>query len=145
PPEARRASIVPIILGGGGIQMPVLLQNGYIRQRLADIHVPLPEVPHRHTGFDQSLLSHDDTEIDPHGRISVQQIEHVPRQALMIRDGMDSCVKLVERRCKITFYAVFTELPFLPREDSDHTGLAVHFPDWALARRLFKIFFWNTR
>src|SRR5690606_42030028 len=106
--------------------MPVLLHNGYIRQRLADIHAPLPEVPHRPAWFDQSLLPHDDTEIDPHGRIAVQQIEHVPRHTMMLRAGENSSDKFDERRYQIACYAVLTELSLLPREDDDHTALALH-------------------
>lgn len=65
-------------------RVPVLLQQGYLGQWLADIHITLPEIPHRHAGFHKALLAHDNTEVDAHGSIAMQQIEHVPGHAQIV-------------------------------------------------------------
>src|SRR5690606_26958587 len=79
------AAGAPVVFGGGGIEVPVLLQIGNIGEWAADIHVVLDIVPQGKMFVDIITLVHKVSKVDADIPIAVREVEHVQWQPLPIR------------------------------------------------------------
>src|SRR5690554_6388018 len=76
-PVTRIAPGTEVVLGGGGVEVPVLLQIGNIGEWAADIHVVLDIVPQRKMFVDIVYLVHQLSKADADILLAVREVEHV--------------------------------------------------------------------
>src|SRR5690554_1553752 len=126
------AAGTPVVFGGGGVEVPVLLQIGNIGEWAADIHVVLDIVPQRKVFVDIVTLVYKVSKVDADIPIAVREVEHVQRQTLPIRAADDVRIELMKGCGEFPYGAVLLVLAVIVViKDGDHAGLAVEFPEWA--------------
>src|SRR5690554_7897958 len=76
-PVTRIAAGTPVVFGGGGVEVPVLLQIGNIGEWATDIHVVLDIVPQRKMFVDIVTLVHKVSKVDADIPIAVREVEHI--------------------------------------------------------------------
>src|SRR5690606_12647174 len=131
-PVTRMASGTAVVLGGGGIEVPVLLQIGNIGEWAADIHVVLDIVPERKMFVDIVTLVHKVSKVDADIPIAVREVEHVQWQTLPIRTADDVGIELMKGCGELPYGAVLLVLAIIVIvKDGDHAGLTVEFPERA--------------
>src|SRR5690554_7721623 len=131
-PVTRIAPGTAVVLGGGGIEVPVLLQIGNIGEWTADIHVVLDIVPQRKMFVDIVTLVHEVSKVDADIPIAVREVEHVQLQTLPIRAADDLGIDLMKGCGELTYGAVLLVLAVIVvMKDGDHAGLTVEFPERA--------------
>src|SRR5690606_6988048 len=131
-PVTRIASGTAVVLGGGGVEVPVLLQIGNIGVWTADMHAVLAIDPQRKMFVDIVTLVHKVSKVDADIPIAVREVEHVQRQTLPIRAADDVRIKLMKGCGEFTYGAVLLVLAVIVViKDGDHAGLAVELPERA--------------
>src|SRR5690606_29835258 len=131
-PVTRIASGTSVVFGGGGVEVPVLLQIGNIGEWATDILVVLDIVPQRKMFVDIVTLVHKVSKVGPDIPIAVREVEPVQRQTLPMRAAEDVGIELMKGCGEFTYGAVLLVLAVIVViKDGDHAGLAVEFPERA--------------
>ena len=111
----------------GGVVVAVLFKQRCVRQRVADVHVVLNEIPECERLADGRAWWLQVAEADTDIRIAVLQAEDIHGQALAIWGGIDIGIELMEGG------AVFGYFTSAVLENGDHASAAIEFPFGALA------------
>src|SRR5690606_25238226 len=102
-----------VVFGGGGVEVPVLLQIGNIGEWATDIHVVLDIVPQRKMFVDIVTLVHKVSKIDADIPIAVREVEHVQRQTLPLRTADDVGIELMRGCGELPYGAVLLVLAII--------------------------------
>ena len=128
-PVTRVAAGEAVVFGGGGVEVAVFLVLGQVRQRAADVHVVLDEIPEGARRLNVGTGAQQRAEIDHDVAVAMGEVKHVQRHALTVRGRGDVGIKLVERRGEFTDGAVlFVFTVVFVVEDRDQASAAVEFP-----------------
>src|SRR5690554_7718836 len=131
-PVSRIAPGTPVVFGGGGVEVSVLLQIRDIGEWAADIHVVLDIIPQGKMFVDIVTLVHKVSKVDADIPIAVREVEHIQWQPLPIRAADDVSIELMKGCGEFTYGAVLLVLAVIVViKDGDHASLAVEFPERA--------------